>query len=217
MRKGRGILKYIVFLLCMLIVVVFYSDVAFAKETEEKREPEYLSRLEDSADLYSVSEETALLSRMQEITQYCNVALVTISENDKVTTRDYAEKKCYNMFGGESSVLFLIDMEYREIYIWSMGAAYDKVNSNMANIITDNVYSYAGDGEYFKCADVAFSQIFDLLGGRPVPQPMKYISNFFIAAILAVLFNYVLVLFTSRRVVSPKSKLKNGGGIKHKI
>ena len=78
------------------------------------------SIVEDSADLYSVSEETALLSRMQEITQYCNVALVTISENDKVTTRDYAEKKCYNMFGGESSVLFLIDMEYREIYIWSM-------------------------------------------------------------------------------------------------
>ena len=100
MRKGRGVLKYIIFLLCVLIVAASCSDVAFAKEMAENQETEYYASLDDSADLYSVSEETALLNRMQEITQYCNVALVTISENDKVTTRDYAEKKCYNMFGG---------------------------------------------------------------------------------------------------------------------
>ena len=189
MHKSRSIFKYIIFLLCTLIVVTSYSSIAFAKEAEEKREQEYLARIEDSADLYSVSEEKALMNRMQEITQYCNVGLVAINQNDKATTREYAKQKCYDMFGEESSVLFLIDMEYREIYIWSIGAAYDKVNLKMANIITDNVYSYAGDGEYFQCADVAMTQIYDLLGGRPVPQPMKYMSNFFIAAIWAVRFN----------------------------
>ena len=109
------------------------------------------------------------------------------------------------MFGTDSGTLFVIDMDQRNIWIHSDGAVYEVITTAYANTITDNVYRYASKGDYYGCASEAFRQIHELLRGRRIAQPMKYISNALLALILALLVNYGLVIgFT--RLRKPKKE-----------
>ncbi len=60
------------------------------------------------------------------------------------------------------------------------------------------MYRYASGGDYFSCADEAFQQIFALLQGNRIAQPMKYISNALLAVILALLLNFGLISYYMR-------------------
>ena len=66
----------------------------------------------------------------------------------------------------------------------------------------------------YECAYKAFQQILSLLQGNKIAQPMKYISNTFLAIILALLVNYFVVKIMSvARKPSEKQLLeatKNG-------
>lgn len=162
--------------------------------------------LEDEADLLTEEEEAALLEKMKEVTEYGHAAFVTTDFNSG-SARNYAANHFYEYFGSESGVLFLIDMDNREIYIYSDGAIYRTVTSSYANTITDNVYTYASDAEYFTCAYKAFEQIVSLLAGKKIAQPMKYISNAFLAVLFALLINYFVVMFTSAVKAPDKKEL----------
>ena len=63
--------------------------------------------------------------------------------------------------------------------------------------ITDNVYTYAGKGDYLGCALAVFEQMNTLLTGGRIAQPMKYISNLLLSLILSLMINYLLVLLTA--------------------
>ena len=154
--------------------------------------------VEDNADLLTDTQENALLENMKAITVYGNVAFLSISENPYHDTNDYAKNYAIQRFSSESGTVFLIDMDERYIWIYSSGEIYDIVTTAYANTITDNSYRYASDGDYFSCADTAFSQIRSLLEGYRIAQPMKYISNLLLALILAMLFNYLLVMSLSK-------------------
>lgn len=49
-----------------------------------------------------------------------------------------------------------------------------------------------------KCAREVFLSEQTLLEGRKIAQPMKYVSNLFLALALAILINYILVKLFSR-------------------
>lgn len=153
--------------------------------------------IEDDADLLSEQEETQLAAEMQQITSYGHVAFKSVSRNDYQTSA-YARQYYHEHFSSNSGTLFLIDMDNREIYIFSNGAIYKTVTDAYADTITDNVYRYASDSNYYLCASNAFSQIHSLLAGRRIAQPMKYISNALLALILAAFINYFAVRLTSR-------------------
>ena len=166
--------------------------------------------IDDKADLLTDDEEDALLENMEAITTYGNVAFVSILQNPYYDTDDYAENYYKTYFGTESGTLLLIDMQERYIWIYSDGTIYDVVTTNYANTITDNVYRYASNGDYFSCANTAFSQIHSLLKGHRIAQPMKYISNALFALLLAMLFNYCFVMFSSKaRKVGNRQLLEN--------
>lgn len=154
--------------------------------------------VDDKADLLTDAQEEALLTNMEAITVYGNAAFVSISENPYHDTNRYAKDYATTYFGSENGTVFLIDMDERYIWIYSSGEIYDIVTTAYANTITDNSYRYASDGDYFSCADTAFSQIHSLLEGYRIAQPMKYISNLLLAIILAMLFNYFLVMNLSK-------------------
>lgn len=113
------------------------------------------------------------------------------------STASYADDFYHDSFGQTSGTLFLIDMDNREIYIFSDGAIYRTVTSSYANTITDNVYRYASREDYYSCASKAFEQIQALLAGQRIARPMKYISNALLALILAALVNYFLAMYLS--------------------
>lgn len=153
--------------------------------------------IDDSANLLSEQEEAALCTDMQPITAFGNVLFVSVSENP-YSAASYAEDYYYMRCPGESGTLFLIDMDNRVIQIYSDGSVYRVITADYAYTITDNVYRYASSGSYYQCAGKAYEQIYALLQGQKIAQPMKYISNLFLALLLALLVNYFLVRLLSR-------------------
>ena len=172
------------------------SDDLYAYEyTNESTH--YKALLEDDADLLSETEETALFEAMQPITEYGNVAFKSVDQNS--TDTDSIAQIYYNKhFGSDSGTVFVIDMDNRNIYIHSDGSMYRTITKSMAYTITDNVYTYATDGDYYSCAYHAYSQILTKMEGGKVAQPMKYTSNIFLALLLALLINYFFVKATSK-------------------
>lgn len=157
----------------------------------------YQVAVEDDADLLTDEEKALLAFDMRALTAYGNAVFKSVSYNNY--SASWFAQDCYHrLMGSESGTLFLIDMSNREIYIFSDGAVYKTVTTAYANTITDNVYRYASDQDYYQCASRAFGQIHALLSGRRIAQPMKYISNALLAFILAALLNYFLARSLSR-------------------
>ena len=154
----------------------------------------YTAYIDDEEDLLSSSEEENLLKKLVPLTQYGNVAFLSGrgEYSAAATIRDF-----YNeVFYGKSGLIFFIDMENREIRIQSGGAFYRTISSDVANSITDNVYVFASNGDYYRTAAVAFSQVKAKMEGRFVATPMRWISNFFLAIFLGLLFNFTMLLMT---------------------
>ena len=150
--------------------------------------------IEDGADLLTDAEEESLLEVMKPVTEEGGGNAVFVStESNPSAASDYAESCYRELFGDESGTLFLVDMENRELYLDSHGEISDAVTDSMANTITDNVYRMASNGDYAGCAEEAFSEVSDLLGGETIAQPMKYISNALLAILIALLINFVVV------------------------
>ena len=194
------------------IVVIFRLWDIFrdAQEDYANDETSYRVLIEDDAQLLTDEEEQELAALMQEITTYGNVAFKAIDNND-YGTESYARQYYKEQFDTASGTLFLIDMDNRNIWIHSDGAVYKIITKSYADTITDNVYRYASDGDYYECAAHTYAQILTLLKGDKIAQPMKYISNGLLAVILALLLNYGLVSFFARiKKPGRKELLRNG-------
>lgn len=163
----------------------------------ENPETGYRVILEDDAGLLSQSEREQLSQQMRPVTDYGNAIFKSIDYNP-YSSAYFAEDFYHERIGTASGCLFLIDMDNREIYIFSDGAVYKTIRPSYADTITDNVYRYASNADYLGCAANAFSQIHTLLSGQKIAQPMKYINNILLALILAALINYFVVRLSSR-------------------
>ncbi|MBO7697561.1 MAG: TPM domain-containing protein [Erysipelotrichaceae bacterium] len=152
-------------------------------------EKNYRIVIEDNEDLLTATEESMLYSKMEYISEYGNVGFVTVSQY--TSTDQYARNKYRELFGRESGMLFVIDMGRRNIWIYCDGAIYRIINKPYANTITDNVYRMASKQEYYRCAYEVFDEAQTLLEGGRISQPMKYISNVFIALVMALLANFI--------------------------
>jgi Beta-propeller domains of methanol dehydrogenase type len=157
----------------------------------------YCIILEDDAQLLGSREQEELAAAMRTVTAYGNAAFKSISANS-YSAASFADDYYHGLFGTESGTLFLIDMDNRELYLFSDGAIYRTIGKSYADTITDNVYRYASNGDYYLCASSAFEQIGAVLAGEKIAQPMKYISNALLAFILAALLNYFLARSLSR-------------------
>lgn len=169
----------------------------------------YRVLIEDKANLLKESDRQELLSEMEKITAYGHAAFHTIDANTG-TAESYASGYYHNKFNQDSGVLFLIDMDNRKVYIFSDGAIYKTVTRTYANVITDNVYQYASNADYYTCASKVFSQVYDLLEGRRIAQPMKYVSNVLLAIVLALLINYIIVRLYAKAKAPSRNELLKG-------
>lgn len=194
MNQSFRIFAVLAFTMGMLFTTDFHCH---AQTFYTNPDTNYRTVIEDDAGLLSDEEITRLAAVMEGITEYGNVAFKTISSNS-TGTKSYAESFYKEKFGTASGTLFLIDMDNRQIWIQSDGAVYKVITKSYANTITDNVYREASKGDYFACANEAFTQIQTLLRGRHIMQPMKYISNALLAMILALLINFCYICIFSR-------------------
>ena len=181
-------------LLLILFVFLFRAIPAYAGGTKEYRNPDtgYWAVIEDEADLLTEEEEAALLQEMIPVTAFGHAAFRSVSQNTMAADA-YAERFYHSTFGKDSGTLFLIDMDNRRLEFFSDGAAYRTITKSKARTIADNIYRDATGGRYYACASSAFRQVATLLQGGRISEPMRYIGNGFLALILALLMNFVLV------------------------
>lgn len=200
-------IKYLLF---VLFIFLFVSNV-YAEEIEtESTNSMYKIVLEDDADLFTEDEEIKLKDQMTSLTEFGNIAVKTINENEYGLTDTYASNYYHQTFNQESGTLLLIDMKYRNIYIFSDGNNYLVITKEKAYIITDNIYKYATSGNYYECAKEALTEINTLLEGGKILEPMRYISNSILSLTISAFLTFGLGIFLTKiKVPSNKNLLKN--------
>ena len=147
----------------------------------------------DDADLLTDIEESAILDVMKPCTKYGHIALFTTNVNG-TTPQYYAEGECHKRFGKMASQsCFLIDMDNRQIFVYSDGENYKSLTDQKGTIITDNIYRDASNGDYYLCAYNAFEQMYKVLDGRRIAEPMRYISVALISVLVAMLICFIII------------------------
>lgn len=187
----------------LALVILLCTTVAYAQPlTYRNQETGYTYVLDDQANFFSDAEKTSLEKIMGEITDYCNVAMVTTTMHYNSSTEDFAADYYDDVFGPHvSGTIFVIDRHLNEIYLYSDGQAHKTITNSRAYSITDNTYKYAtadGGRDYYTCSYKTFEQVKTLMEGRRIAEPMKYICSALLAVILALLINYIIAMSLSR-------------------
>lgn len=182
------------------IITIPNTTVTEVDNTEYKysnEETNYTAMIDDNANLLSKEEREKLFEEVKPLTKYGHIAFVSTASNS-TTVESFADSYYHSHYGTESGTIFIIDMSNRQIYIFSDGANYKTVTSAKAYSITDNTYRYATNKEYYNCASYSFKQIYTILDGGKISEPMRYTSNVFIALTLAFFFSFLYILGKSR-------------------
>ena len=162
--------------------------------------------IDDGSDLLSSGEEASLTLDMRSLTDYGGVAFVS-ADVSGTNSAEYARQACYKYFAAESGTVFLIDMGNRNIYIFSTGAMEKTINAGKARTITDNVYTYAKNGDYYGCAKKVFEQEKTILEGGRIAEPMRYICAALVAVMAGLLIGYWVVRISRTHTVKPNAAL----------
>ena len=183
----------------ILLTALFFFVPVFASEASYVNpETGYKAYIIDEEDLLTREEEDELLNlHMADITDYGGAAFVTTSSsNAEKTAADY----CYRLFDNDSGTTLLIDMGDRKLSIMSSGEIYKTITKSYGSIITDNIYTYATGGDYYKCAERGFDQILIKLEGGRIAEPMRYVSNLLLSIVLALIINFIYVWIAKGKV-----------------
>lgn len=142
----------------------------------------------DGAELLTPTEESKLYSTMEELVEYGNVLFYSTFDSSL---------NAYNVntiaFGKESSTVFFINMNTRILSVWVGGEMADHVSKGRCDTIADNVYRLASDGDYYGCANKAFTQVLATMRGEKIAAPMQMASNICLAITISLIINYILV------------------------
>lgn len=131
-------------------ITPYRKDIILKTPKVDEKEKVY-----DFADLFTDEEEVLLYNK---ITEYINnhnmdLVVVTTTDNNKASAKDYAyDFYDYNMFGKNKfhdGILFLIDMDTREIYFATSGEEQIMYDDKRIDDILDVVYSYVKDEKYY--------------------------------------------------------------------
>ncbi|MBO7662237.1 MAG: TPM domain-containing protein [Clostridia bacterium] len=147
--------------------------------------------IQDDADLLTAEEEASLREVMNPICEYGTPVFWTTTQSGDY--RSKAENYYYRMLGNSSGVLFVIDMNSRQLLLKEDGAISKIVTSGEADTITDNVFRLARSGKYAACAEETFREVYRLLRGEQIARPMKLVSNILLALVLALLIVYLFI------------------------
>lgn len=198
--------KYLLTLFAVLLLCLIPSRSCYAQNSTASSN--YSVIIEDNADLLTEEEEKSLEEAMKKCAAFGNVMFLSVDSNPYYSTDSLSAAAYESTFGYSNGVIFTIDMDKRYLWICGFGNTQNIITSSYCDTITDNVYRYASDERYYDCTEKAFSQIYMLLNGKNIPQPMKYICNFLLSLILALIINYIFVIRSSKKRTASVLALK---------
>lgn len=194
MRKKIRILVGIV---CLLFFVSLPVRAAGNSSVSEQK-----ILIMDWADILSDLDEEDLVPEMTKLSRYGTVVLLTVESNPNNNTVSLSKEIYESKISTEGGFLFVIDMDMREIYIECGGSIGGIIAAIDCYNITDNVYKYAKNGDFFTCALKTFEQANMMMEGRDIPKPMKHVCNIILAFAIALFVNYLFVK-NSRKMKEP--------------
>ena len=177
----------------LLILTMLIPGFASAETmTQQNGETGFMAVIEDSAGLLDAAEYDGVLATMMPITDICNAGFYTYSGESKEYVMNKAKAWANKVFTG-TCTLFIIDMATRQLAVWSSDDILKTLTQAKGYTITDNVFSYASRGDYARCAETAFNQMYKVLKGEKVSGPMRIISNALLALLAAIRLAYLFI------------------------
>lgn len=158
--------------------------------------PAYKTVIIDEEGLLTDEEEQELINDMLPLTEYGNAAFWTTSEYTDNEV-DQARLKRKELFEFESAAILVINMNVRKLSIQSYGDINSYVTDSYARSITDNIKTYATDKNYYKCAQTAFSQMYDVCQKKNINEPLK-ISGYVVVSIMLGLILALGIAFSKK-------------------
>ena len=162
---------FLLTLVCLLVVLPIHAE-----ETTGR-----LPRLLDASDLLTDSEESNLLSILDEISerQQFDLVIVTTDTTEGETVADYADDVYdyygYGMGADRSGVLLLVSMAQRDLYLSTCGYGITAFTDYGIDLLLDEIAPYLSNGNYYN-AFYKFCQYSDQYitlarQGNPVDGP----------------------------------------------
>lgn len=159
-------------------------------------------KIYDFANLFTDVEEELLYDDVLEFISKHNLdmAIVTIDDNNKYSAMEYADDFYdYNDFGigsDHSGLLFLIDMDTREMWISTTGNAIAMYTDYRIDNILDECYNYISNKNYYKTAD-AFIETADKYANKGIPTrneiEVEFVPVLFIGGFFSLIFSIIFV------------------------
>ncbi len=208
--KNRGY-EIISVLLALAFIAVSVFSVVLPIQAEEAT-PNYEVFIADDADLLDEKEESELYEVMEHGTEYGNMVFLTITDALGYNSSDYIEMiyQTTEVLAGTNAVIFIIDMDNRLLWISGYGTLKKIITPDYGNLITDNIYKYAGDERYGVCAVEGYTQVVAKLQGSRIAGSLRTLGNLSIAIILAAVASFFFAYITSvSRKASDQAILSN--------
>ena len=218
--KAKGCKRAACLLAALLILLspCLSALAANSRSTTRYTNPETGNRVDiiDEEHLLTKEEKEQLADEMKDITQYGSIAFWSVR---KETGNDVnlAKQRRQELYGNKSSGIFVINMATRKVTFQSAGKINTIITASYARSLTDNVSEYASNGDYYTCAEQAMDQVYELLQGNRIAQPMKYISAIVIGLMIAFILTVGIVFGKKNNpLVKPADdevKLVNTGSV----
>ena len=105
----------------------------------------------DQADLLTAAEEEELGSYAEVLTDVWKMkfAIVTTDDAEGKSSREYADDFYDALYPEEDGVLYLIDMDNREIYVSTCGLAIRYLTDERIETILDEAFTYVAEADYY--------------------------------------------------------------------
>lgn len=139
-------------LLIMMFFMINHQSVSVSATVPS------IIKLFDNADLFTMEEEKELEQKIEELEQKMDVdvVIVTINDADGKSSQDYADDYFDDGYFGKGSshdgILFLIDMDNRQLTISTSGSMIRYMTDDRINKTLDSVSTHASSQDFYKAA-----------------------------------------------------------------
>ncbi len=179
----------------------------------------------DEEDILSDSEEEKLAELMEELAEYGNVVFYSTSESGIVEESDAdstADSFYKSLYGNDSGVIFVIDFdnyfqdrdnEMCMLWLNAYGKLHGRLSSSQIDSIMDNTYNRVSrydERDWYGYAEQTFVQVNDFFETGKISEPMKWITNVFLAIILAFMISFAMVSYSIRSRKPKDSEVLSG-------
>ena len=213
--RDKKIFSVLFVILAFFTVIAAFPMKAFAEDEDDVyRNPEtgYEARIIDK-DLYlkdKDEDKKRLLEKMSEFTQYGNAVFLIGDGSAYKNEEVYGYTTYNNIYDKASGMCFTIDMSRRQLNSYCWKDVLKVVTKSYQRSIVDNVYTYAGRGDYCECAYQAFDQALSLMQGQKISQPMKHVNNALLALSIAIILMYIYANATAAMKKSKENEILKG-------